>query len=340
MSRINRSHTVVVLVGTVLALLSPDAQAQKILPEGIKDLATQIATNVAKEQKHKIAVLPFRELDGRATVLGSYISEELVTDLFMLGGLDIVERSMLDRIVGEAKLGETGVIDSETATKLGKIAGADAIVTGTITDLQSYVALNCRLIDARTGRIFGAAQAKIVKDDDLRKIMGAPLMASGGMQGQPSGSAGGSEGKQAPAKTGQQQQANGFLFELKRCALSGSSVECDFLITNNKEDRELKVSSQGASYAGVSPSRLIDTDGIEHIASEVLLGSDGGGNARREYRGYETQSLLATGIPTRAKITFEEVSPNIEMARLVEITCLSSRSPFNVQFRNVPLVRP
>jgi len=128
---------------SVLALLLPgEVRAQKFLSEGIKDLATQIATSSAKEQKRKIAVLPFRELDGRPTVLGTYISEELVTDLFTIGGLDIVERSMLDRILGEIKLGQTGLIDAETATKVGKIAGVDAIVTGTITDLQSYVALN------------------------------------------------------------------------------------------------------------------------------------------------------------------------------------------------------
>src|SRR4030095_11254893 len=124
-------------------------------------------------------------------------SEELVTDLFTSGGLDIVERSMLDRLLGEAKLGETGVIDPETATKVGKVAGVDAIVTGTITDLQSYVALNCRLIDTRTGRIFGAAQSKIVKDDDVRKIMGAslPSAPAGPTQSQPSGPASDSGGR-------------------------------------------------------------------------------------------------------------------------------------------------
>ncbi len=337
MNLIDKSRTAVVLA-VALALLPLEAWAQKILPEGIKDLATQIATNVAKEQKHKIAVLPFRELDGRATVLGTYISEELVTDLFTIGGLDIVERSMLDRILGEAKLGETGVIDPETATKVGKIAGVDAIVTGTITDLQSYVALNCRLIDTRSGRIFGAAQAKIVKDDDVRKIMGSPLPApAGGMQKQPSDLPG-SEGKKIPAKSSQQQQANGFLFDLKSCTLSGSSVQCDFLITNNKEDRDLRIASQGRSAVGVGPSRLIDTSGIEYIADEAFLGSAVGGDARSERT--STRSALATGIPTRATVNFESVSPDIELARLLEISCLSVRSPFTVQFRNVPLVRP
>jgi hypothetical protein len=97
------------------AAFSAPAYSQKLLSDGIKDLATQIATNVSKEKKQKVAILPFRELDGKTTILGSYISEELVTDLFGIGGLDIVERAMLDRLLGEIKLGQTGVLDPETA---------------------------------------------------------------------------------------------------------------------------------------------------------------------------------------------------------------------------------
>src|SRR4051812_31780580 len=177
-----RSRLIAACVMLSAAFNNP-AYSQKILSEGIKDLATQIATNVSKEKKQKIAILPFRELDGKPTILGNYISEELVTDLFMIGGFEIVERAMLDRLLGEIKLGQTGVIDPETAKRVGKVAAVDAIVTGSITDLQSQVALNCRLIDTQTGHVFAAAQTKLVKDDDLRKIMGAALPGPQGVGG-------------------------------------------------------------------------------------------------------------------------------------------------------------
>lgn len=160
---------------TALLFFAVPALAQKVLGEAVKDLATQISGSIAKQQKTRIAVVPFRELDGRTTVLGTYLAEELVTNLFMIGNLDIIERAMLDKVIGELKLGSTGAIDPETAKKVGKIAGVEAIVTGSITDLQSYVGINCRLIDTETGRIFGAAQTKIVKDDDVKKIMTMPV---------------------------------------------------------------------------------------------------------------------------------------------------------------------
>src|SRR3989442_520460 len=164
------------VTATALAFtVAATAGAQRVLSEGIKDLASQISSSVTQQQKRKIAVLPFRELDGRATVLGTYMSEALVTQLVNSGNLEVVERTMLDRIVGELKLGESGLIDPTTAKRVGQVAGVDAIVTGTITDLESYVAVNCRLIDAATGRIFAAAEARILKDDDVKKIMGVAM---------------------------------------------------------------------------------------------------------------------------------------------------------------------
>src|SRR3982751_1705300 len=214
---INRVPAAFIATTTVI-LFANAAHAQKTLSDGIKDLATQVATNIAKERKQKIAVLPFRELDGQPTILGTYISEEMVTHLFSIGGIEIVERSMVDKLIGELKLSQTGIIDTDTAKKVGKIAGVDAIVTGSITDLQSYVALNCRLIDAQSGKIFAAAQTKIVKDDDVRKIMGSPIaqpLAERPTQTRDTRK--GSPHKPITAKT-----AGDFSFELQRCYLKGT----------------------------------------------------------------------------------------------------------------------
>ncbi|MCU1231273.1 MAG: hypothetical protein JWO97_4157 [Acidobacteria bacterium] len=163
---------ILVLVGCLLAF---PAVAQKTLGDGVKELATQISAGVAKQQKQKIAVLPFRELDGQTTVLGTYLAEELVTNLFQMGNFEIVERQLLDKVLGELKTQQSGAVDPQTAKEIGRVAGVDAIVTGSITDLQSFVGINCRLIDTTTGKIFGAAQTKITKDDDVKKIMSTPM---------------------------------------------------------------------------------------------------------------------------------------------------------------------
>jgi TolB-like protein len=296
------------------------AVAQKVLADGIKELAAQIAGKVAKEQKHKIAVLPFKELEGQPTVLGAYLAEALVTDLFENPGLDIVERTMLDKVIGELKLDRSGLIDPETAKRVGKIVGVDAIVTGTITDLASYVAVNCRLIDAQTGRIFAAAQTRIAKDADVQKIMAALV----GGRGEPeSGQI--DRGTQRPrtaAKSAIQREMNGFLFELKGCKLSGAELTCDLLITNRKQDRELTIR--------YPQSRLIDEAGNETRSAGGFLASDPG-------RGYSL-SRLVTDVPTKAQVTFQGLKPEMLEARLFEINCYGE-GDFLLQFRDVPIVR-
>lgn len=161
--------TAALVCGAVLLPIPISAQAR--LAAGLDTLASRISVSVPGQGKRKIAVLPFRDLSGRPSVFGTYISEELVTRLVNVGNLDVVERGQLDRVLGELKLGQSGVIDPGTARQVGKVAGVEAIVTGTLTDLDSTVSINCRLIAVETGVTLAAANTRILKDDDVRGIL-------------------------------------------------------------------------------------------------------------------------------------------------------------------------
>ncbi len=160
----------IVTIGALFSL-SERVAAQKLLADGAKELSDQISASIGRAEKHRIAVLPFRELSGQSTVFGSYIAEELVTRLVQTNQIDVVERAMLDKVLGELKLDQTGLIDPESARKVGRLSGADAVLSGTITNLATFVAVNCRVIDAQNGQILGAAQVKIAKDADVNAIM-------------------------------------------------------------------------------------------------------------------------------------------------------------------------
>lgn len=329
-----RPYWIAVYVMLGAAVSSP-VYPQKILSEGIKDLATQIANNVSKEQKQRIAILPFRELDGKPTVLSTFISEELVTHLFAIGGIEIVERAMLDRLLGEMKLGQSGLIDPETAKKVGKIAGVDAIVTGSVTELQSYVALNCRLIDTQTGRVFGAAQAKIVKDDDLRKIMGVSLPdpPRDSLKQPPRPE------RQAPRPAASEPirvRVKDHIFELQQCACSGESLQCEILITNEGADRRVSLFASNA--------RLIDEGGTEYAA--ISLTFVGLSRKAMVFGNNQPPSAadLATGVPVKAIVTFEGIPSSTQRAALLEIREAAGGfyggRGLKAQFRDVPLPVP
>jgi len=146
--------------------------AQEDLDTAINKLADKISQHMAEKEKTKIAVIPFQDLKtDMITTLGKYIAEELTTALFNSGKFHIMERNLLNKVLDELKLSQTGAVDSSSAKELGKITGVDAVVTGTIQDLITRVAVNCRLIETETGNIFAAASEKILKDETISKLM-------------------------------------------------------------------------------------------------------------------------------------------------------------------------
>jgi hypothetical protein len=151
---------------------------------------------------------------------------------------------MLDKILAEQKLQRTGAIDEKTAKQIGKIAGVDAIVTGSIADLQSNVGVNCRLIDTTTGDIFGAAQVKIAKDDDVKKIMAVVLTPA----------AGGGGGAAAPAPAGGPHtwQVESLTFSMDGLRGSGNTATTTIVVDNTTG--EAKSTYVGRYY-------LIDNNG-------------------------------------------------------------------------------
>ena len=113
----------------------------------------------------KVAVLPFQYYDGRESPGSTIVSERLTTAIVQGNKLQVVERTLLDKVMDEMKLDKTGIIDQQTTKELGKILGVEAIVTGTLIEEvnSDKVEINARLIKIETGDILVAASRKIDK---------------------------------------------------------------------------------------------------------------------------------------------------------------------------------
>ena len=246
-------HILAIVVGLMMAT---PLLAQKTLADGVKELATQISASTTKEQKRRVAVVPFKELDGKTTILGTYLAEELLSHL-VNAGLKVVERGMLDKLLGELRLQQTGAIDPATAKQVGKLAGVDAIVTGTITDLQTSIGINCRLIDTTTGDIFAAAQTKITKDDDVKKIMAITVAVPAPPR------PGDTSGTQPATKWAYEWE--GMKLVVDEITRSGDTIAVTFGVENHstKEQRNLTlgrfylIDENGEEWSGTTGTRLI-----------------------------------------------------------------------------------
>ena len=142
---------------------------------GIDDIVKHIVDSMESEQKKRVAIMDFRNIDHSVSELGMYLSETLITKLFQTNKFKVIERSQLDQALQEIGLGQTGVVDQKTAQEVGQVLGVDSLVIGTITDLVDSIDVNARLISTGTGEVFAVAASEIQKNVVVATLMGQKI---------------------------------------------------------------------------------------------------------------------------------------------------------------------
>src|SRR5262245_23781666 len=126
-------------------------------PNELRSLANSLAEDIASSGKRSIAVVDFTDLQGNPTALGRYLAEEFSVALARTRkGLQVIDRTHLKAILAENKLGSTGLIDPATARRLGQIAGAEALLTGSMTPFSESVRIAVKVLATDTARIIAA----------------------------------------------------------------------------------------------------------------------------------------------------------------------------------------
>ena len=144
----------------LLALAAVSARAGEY-----ERIAAPLARVARASDDTRLAVLPFQEIGGRGSTTGRIISERLIAPLSAAAGLQVVERTMLDGVLREQRLEESGVVDQRSLKELGRVLGVDAIVTGTAISLTNgEVEVVARLVDVETARVLGVTEARVKRD--------------------------------------------------------------------------------------------------------------------------------------------------------------------------------
>jgi TolB-like protein len=116
----------------------------------------------AEFSKTKIAVLDF-QLQGENfdnKDMGTIVAEWFITAMVREGRFDVVERRMLEKILGEQKLAMSGVVDANSATQIGKLLGVKVIISGSVMKLKEVTEINARIIDVESASIIAAENLK------------------------------------------------------------------------------------------------------------------------------------------------------------------------------------
>lgn len=126
----------------------------------------------AQEAKQRVAILD-PVMSGQALDDGLRISvREIISACLVNYGenFSIVERSLLDKVMQEAKFSNTDAVDEAQATELGKLAGADKVIVSVLTrSSETRCMLSIKMINVKTATI-EKQHAKLVNYDSVLDV--------------------------------------------------------------------------------------------------------------------------------------------------------------------------
>jgi TolB-like protein len=109
-------------------------------------------------ERLSLSVFPFDQ--GGLDSNDSLIFQNNLTDaLVNRNRFRVVERQKLDMILEEQKLSRTKLFDKSTALKLGRLAAAQSIITGSIIETRKGIEVVARMIDTETSDILATEDA-------------------------------------------------------------------------------------------------------------------------------------------------------------------------------------
>lgn len=169
--RIGMLRRVLLLCFSLNLFFEPHIYAQGVvsLDKSVRILSDQIGKIIPDNSA--LLVLDFQDLDGKTTYFGRYLSDQLHTALSNRKGISVIDRQSIETLLKERRLAEVGIVDEKTAAKIGKAVGANTIVLGRFTDLESTIQVNAKLVGIEKGVVLGGESLEIKKTKKVTSLL-------------------------------------------------------------------------------------------------------------------------------------------------------------------------
>ena len=164
------------------------------LNTAIRDAAARMESRL--EKGTKVALINFT---SPSQAFSEYVLDELSSVLVNSGHLIVVDRANLDRIRQELGFNMSGEVSDQSMQAIGQMLGAQALVTGSLTNIADLRRVMFKTIMTETAAVVVQHPADIANDRRVQALLsqggGSRAVAYGGATGSGlSGTAGGSSG--------------------------------------------------------------------------------------------------------------------------------------------------
>jgi len=125
-----------------------------VLAIGLILALTAVAAD-ARDEILTVAVFNFESSEEGLRDMGPKVAALITAQLSTEERLITVERSELDKALGEMELGLSGTIQPETAARVGHLTGAKVLVTGRVFTVEKEMVMVAKVIGTETSRVYG-----------------------------------------------------------------------------------------------------------------------------------------------------------------------------------------
>lgn len=293
-----------------------------------KPVATALTTEVvrvagalaASLDNHTVAVLDLADLRGQSTQLGTYVSEQLTTELVRSGRGRVLERKQVLQVLEELNLRKADLSNSEVELA-GQQLGADVLVLGSAAAVGRNVEANIRAVRASGAAVLAADRFSAPAPDEILRLASQSVPAAGAAGG---GTAGGTAGDEGPVTKATIGPVEAVLHE---CRAAGSVVTCGFTFTSATVDAGIGIDGY--------QSEARDDGGNAYRFSEFTFGTENGSDWQTVMVARESTPgrLMITGVPiTMTRLTRIAIQANIRIGE-------RGLNDQVMTFRNVPIAR-
>jgi len=158
------SGLIVIMVSVSVYSKVIDIEIQKAIIKVTEDYTKLFPDLTVKKG---LAVLAFKEESENAKNggIGNTIREIISAQIPQNRVFFLIDREALEASVNEMKLTLSGIIDEENAVKVGEMAGVQAFILGSVSDLKEDFLINLKLIDVQSGKVVSITNFQIPQKD-------------------------------------------------------------------------------------------------------------------------------------------------------------------------------
>ncbi len=166
-----RTRSPLILVHFALAIVILGVAGTCLFAQDtMRDTSTALVRDLTDSEKVKalkgqtVVIAEFENINVRGDAVPRILQEKLTTAFIKSGHFDVVERAQLEKALKELKIGMSGLVDPDTQKQIGKLLGASLIVLGSISEANSKVSIDARVVSIESGKAVSAADAVVGGD--------------------------------------------------------------------------------------------------------------------------------------------------------------------------------